>query len=301
MVLLKLLLELINIVINRDFVWRMIGKINKRTKLIRNILVTYAPTKDLAKLYARDAVLQKIKWKPYWLGFYIQHWNVWGLIFVVSSTNDEFKSSMYANRMREILQKAENIKSSVGADSVSFGNSLPFFLYRINERKDVPEDRITAKVVALAVEPLPDYFPILQNHPLVMTKNAAIVIPEGTLSIGKKIKDLLPARRVEVIGKEDDFPGTDAVIFVAVTVWALAKYADRIPNGSIILHEVFDKIGSEILDKLKKKNCLVLQLAGVEAILTIPNFPGIWAGGIPCCAAIDTDQVTPRIRDVSNS
>ena len=283
-------LALVNYLFNRNWVFYLLGRVNREGRFIKSVLLTYAADDNYAKMFAFESWWEGLKWRPYLIGVFRQN-GKWGLTFVVAARDSDFVNKSNAEEMKAMAARMEEIRCLMGAERATYGGALPAYLPRVGIAIAGWEKETTVAVLTRAIE---EFAQTGSNEEFAQTgskQRECVVIPHGKNSIENEL-----ARRVQTSGidvyafdwREGHWPAQAVgrpIIFLVIARGVLGKWSGSIPNGSIVLHEIYPPLESNdsILASLKKRDCVVFQVAGTKGDAW-PKFPGVYAGGLPCCA-----------------
>ena len=287
----RFLVVVVNLLFNYERVFKLIGWVNWRGWLVRNILITFT-TKDEKANYATvcPSRWMKTDWdRPCLLGMYWHGWFRFGLTFVLALESDKLYT-MQAE-LEGVVLWSERVQYFTNARTKTWGRTLPAKLNYWGFIEENHEEINAAVVVAKCLHNILLGFP---------GKKIPIVIPQGDVKMGDRIRLRLPAYDVYTISPNDPWPENLVgvpVIFVSTAWWALDRFAATIPKGSIVVNEVFRPFDADFLSDLSDRECKFFQVMGVRGGAFPIPFPG--RDVVPCCGLwLTRSEITEK--DMAN-
>ena len=92
--------------------------------------------------------------------------------------------------------------------------------------------------------------------------------------------------------------GSKAILINLTKKAALTNYAHLFWPELVVLNEVYPEPSIKDLEIISARGCQLFHIVGVSAI-SLPRFPKGYAGGIPCCAAWNSDDLEVIIRKMN--
>ena len=291
-------LEILNVFCNHDWLFWMIGLINKRIGLIESVFLVYPASEDYALAYVYTHRLPKVMWSPWPCGLLWQNGKL-GVMFCISASNGQFSDSQNLEKVRLVVERMEKLRLLLGANSKTFAGILPGVLYCKRLIREAPEAELTAAAVCQAID--------LVKTNESLDHDTPVIILGGRGFIGRRVVKLLdgsPIYCIDVVDglNQEDWPchlTGKRVIVVNITLNnALADYVGRMWPGTVVVNEVYPEPSPDILGKLKRKDCACYHVVGVSA-LALPSFPAAYRGAIPCCAAWPSPDMKVVVRKIN--
>ncbi len=294
----RISLEILNFFCNHDWLFWIVGLINKRIGLIESVFLVYPASENYALAYVYTHRLPKVMWNPWPCGLLWQNGKL-GVMFCISASNGQFSDSRNLEKVREVAERMEKLRLLLGVNSKTFAGTLPGVLYCKRIIREAPEAELTAKAVCQAID-------------LVKTKeslsyNTPLIVLGGRGFIGRRVVKLLEGSPIYCIDVVDGPNQEDwlhqlvgkRVIVVNITLNnALADYVGRLWPGTVVVNEVYPEPAPEILEALKRKDCACYHVVGVKAF-ALPSFPAAYRGAIPCCAAWSSPDMKVVVRKIN--
>jgi hypothetical protein len=291
----RALLEALNLFLNHDWLFWIVGAINKRVGLIQSVFLVYPASEEYALSYAYPARLRKNQWTPWPCGLLWQNGRL-SVMFCISASNGQFSDPDNLEKVRGVCERMEHLRALLGAKGKTFAGILPGVLFYKRVIRDAPEADLTASVVCQAIEQVKSKEGLDWSTPLIVLG--------GRGFIGRRVVKLLDGAPVYCIDVADGGSRKDwlchlegrRVIVVNITLNnALADYVDEMRPGTVVLNEVYPEPSREILDRLERKGCVCYHVVGVKAF-ALPSFPAAYRGAIPCCAAWPSADMKAVVR-----
>lgn len=290
----RLIIELVNALFGYDWVFWLVGVVNRRLDIIESVFLCYPATDDytLHYMYARRG--QKITWSPWFIGLLWQNGKL-GVKFAITAHNGDFSAVENQEKLRSVVDRMEKIRTLFGAPRKSFAGILPGVLFLKRIIRETPEADLTAKVIVRAIEKVRK----LEGLP----EDAPVIVLGGRGFIGKRVVAALPKQNVYSVdivegdGKNSwpaELFGRRLVLVNISLKSALEDYVDRLWPGVVVLNEVYPEPSPETVARLIAKGCTCFHIAGVVG-KALPNFPGAYEDGIPCCAAWPAEAVDASV------
>ena len=283
-------LELLNIFFNHDWLFWIVGVLNKRLHLIESVFLVYPANVDYALAYVYPRRLPKVMWSPWPCGLLWQNGKL-TIMFCVSAMNEHFVDPDEISKLRQISERMEELRNLFGANRKTFAGILPGILFSHRIVRKAPEADLTGEMVCQAIAKVR----ALEE----LSSDTQIIVLGGRGFVGRRVVRLLDGLAHSLDRRDRDWPDASKkqrTIAVNVMVdGALEEYLEVIPPSTIILNEVYPEPKPDIVAKLKGKGCSCYHVVGVRAI-ALPSFPKAYRGGIPCCAAWPAKDVEVMVR-----
>lgn len=294
----RMSIEIINIFLNHDCLFRQIGAINMRIGLIESVFLVYPATEKYALAYVYRRRMPLVMWNPWPCGLLWQNRKL-SLMFCISATNGQYTDPANAEKLRNVSERMEALRQMFGAKRKTFAGVLLGVLYFKRVIREAPEADLTATAVVQAID--------LVKKQESLSASTPIVVLGGKGFIGRRVVKLLDISTTYTIDSADgqgqnDWPnhlGGQRIIVVNITLNdAIRNYLDVIWPGTIVINEVYPEPALDILEQLTNKNCSCYHIVGVKA-LSLPSFPAAYEGAIPCCAAWPSPRMEVVIRKLN--
>lgn len=293
----KITLLLLNFVFNHEVVFSVIGWFNKKLNLITTVFVAYPATEEYALAYVYPRHRHIMRWSPWPAGIFRQN-GKWGLMTVISSTEKDFTNPDNIENLRAFVARTEKIRSLIGASQKTFAGVLPGIMYAKRIISEAIEADVTVEVLLKAEAEVKR----AEKYP----EDVPIIVLGGEGFIGSRLVDKLAGREVYSIdlngsGSSDpaSWPnhlrGQKAVLVNITRKAALCDYLDFFWPELVLLNEVYPEPGKREIEKLRQIGSPAYHVVGVIA-KSYPSFPKAYAGGIPCCAAWNSEDSEAIIR-----
>jgi len=291
-------IELLYLFLNHDTVFRFIGRINRRGRIIESVFLAYPATEDYAFAYGYPHRLSRITWSPSIAGLLCQNGKV-TVMFGISATDKELPDPANAENLKKLHDRFEGIRAMIGAKRKSFAGIIPGILYLRRIVRVAPEADLTASAVVEAVE--------MVKSKENMASDTEVVVLGGRGFIGRRVMALLDknsSRSIDLAegqGRNDlaQKRNGNRIVIVNITVnKAIHSYLDIIPPGSIIINEVYPELDKEVLCRLSEKNCICYHVGGIKG-KSLPSFPSAYLGAIPCCADWPSSEMEVIVRKLN--
>jgi len=293
----RIAIELLNLLINHDLLFWLVGLVNKKVNLIESVFLVYPANEKYALAYVYPCRLPKVKWNPIPGGLLWQNGKL-TVMFMISATNGQFTDPQNTENLRRMSDRMERLRQLFGARRKTFAGIVPGVLYAGKIIREAPEADLTAQAVAQAIDSVKVEESLGDDTP--------VIILGGRGFIGRRVIGLLKDSNVFSIDSSDgqgskDWPNHlrgQRVIVVNITLNnALKDYLDVIWPGTVVINEVYPEPNSAILERLKNNGCSCHHVVGVQAN-AFPSFPAAYHGAIPCCAAWPSSEMKVVVRRI---
>ena len=101
--------EAVNLLFNHDWLFGWLGQWNRRRSLIKSVFLTYPANRDYASAYAYSWRLKVANWQPHLAGIFRQN-GKWGVMFVVSAANDDFRDPDNFSKLKALCLRMEQLR-----------------------------------------------------------------------------------------------------------------------------------------------------------------------------------------------
>ena len=285
----RIAIEVFNLFFNHDFVFRLIGAVNKRLGIIESVFLVYPANDDYGLAYAYNSRLRRNKWIPWPVGFFRQNGKM-GIKFAISAHNGDFRDSASKRNLRSVMERMEKIRILLGAKRKSFAGILPGVLFAHRLVKEVYEAEVTAEIVKRVIKKV-----MVQEG---LDEKTPIIILGGRGFIGRRVVASLPKDSVfsvDIAGNGRTIwplhlKGKPALLVNISLSSVLSQYLPLLWPGMVVINEVYPEPEPKVVEYLESIGCHLYHIIGVKA-KALPSFPHGYKGGIPCCAARLTEEM----------
>lgn len=293
-------IEFVFLLFNHDFIFGLVGKVNRVFSIIESVFLVYPATEKYARSYGYPHRLSRIKWSPAIAGFLWQDGRM-TVMFGISATEGELKYPVNSSYLIKMCERLEHIRLLLGARRKSFAGIIPGILYFRRIVREAQEADLTASAVVAAIEQV-------KKHE-GLDSDTKVVVLGGRGFIGRRVMALLDGNSSVSIDTADgqgkaDFGGAlngHRNIIVNITSnKAIYDYLDLIQPGSVLINEVYPELDKTTLDKLSGKSCVCYHISGIKG-KAFPSFPSAYNGSIPCCAAWPSSGMEVTVRKMTHS
>jgi hypothetical protein len=265
----------------------LIGLINRFAGCFHSVFLLYPANERYTKAYVFDWFARRICWRPVLLGFFFQNGH-FGLTFGISATERDFQNSENNEKLQQVFDHMERLRSLVGAKRKSFAGILPSILStRLNLKAHLSENHTTVTAVMKALSGIYLEKGLAPDTPLIVLGARGFV--------GQELMQALNAQKRSVYAidhhNREEFSEI-AILLQCVPVivvnltkrGALKEYAALLWPEAIVLNEVYPEPGKDELRLIADAGAECWHLVGVKGTAW-PSFPRAYRGGIPCCAS----------------
>ena len=285
-----LLTEALHVFFNYDWIYWLIGLINKKLHIIESVFLVYPATEDYLLAYSYVYRSRWHQWKPGPLGFLYQNRKI-GIIFGISASNGHLIDPTNKEKLLDVANRMEKIRSLFYARHKTFAGILPGVLFMNRMIRETPEADVTVRVVCQVIDRVKKLERLNENTP--------VIVLGGKGFIGRRVVASLPkgtVYSVDIAGNngQNIWPSQlhgKPVLLVNISLnSALGQYIHLLWPEVVIINEVYPEPPPELAQRLKDIGCHCYHIAGVKAKV-LPSFPGGYKGGIPCCAAWQSENM----------
>jgi len=290
-------IELLNIIVNHDWFFRLVGLVNRWFGIVESVFIAYAANEKYALAYGYPKRIRKQKWDPWLTGVLVQNKKL-VIMFSISANENDLKDPQNVKQLNYLVNRAETLKELVSARQKTFAGILPGVLYSKRIIREVPEADLTAAIIVQAVEM------VKKNEAL--EAETPIIVLGGRGFIGRRVVKLLPKEKIYTIdlsegqGKNGwpSYLGKREIVLNITQNNALFDYLKVIRPKTVVINDVYPEPTLDVLEELWRKNCTYYHISGVKA-LSIPAFPGAYKGAIPACAAWPSPKMAVVVRKIN--
>jgi hypothetical protein len=279
----------------------LLGALNRFLPIFASVFFCYAGNERYARHYSYKSCRNFLLWFPSTIGVFRQG-KKWGLICAAPVTEAEFADPKKSVDLGRLLRRLQLMKTILGVDKLSFAGILPTILNRrwpetINDgvRDHTPE------VVRMAIHE------VRRKH--FDGRLHDIVLLGGAGRIGRAVYECLQADGIDSVVVDPAARATTAftvqasasasILLVDVSRHgAIQCYVDKMPEGSVVLNEVFPEPSREVLAELANRNIATYHIAGIAADV-YPSLPLRYKNALPCCAIHSSDIGEPILKRIA--
>ncbi|OGZ79105.1 MAG: hypothetical protein A2528_01250 [Candidatus Staskawiczbacteria bacterium RIFOXYD2_FULL_37_9] len=292
-----LLIELFGLIFNHDWIFWLIGSANRKLGLIKSVFLVYPATEEYERAYTYKKRAKRIEWSPWLVGLFWQNGKV-GVKFAISSSNSQFVDPGNKEKLRSVAERMEKIRQLFRAEHKTFAGILPGVLLANRMVRKTPEADVTVEVVCQAIGKVKSLEGLGDDTP--------IIVLGGRGFIGRRVVSSLPkntAYCVDIAGNNGQYAWPShlqgrPVLLVNISLnSALGQYVHLLWPEVVILNEVYPEPSQELVERLEAVGSRCWHVAGVKAG-ALPSFPGGYQGGIPCCAAWQSDEMEVLLKKI---
>ncbi len=287
----RLFIELCNLLLGYDWLFLLVGLLNKKLGWISSVFLVYPANEDYTLAYTYRRRARKIKWKPWLVGIFWQE-GKFGVKFAISACNRDFRDPDNKESLRAVVQRMEKLRNLFAAERKTFAGTLPGVLFSMRMIKETHEAEVTVDVVVRAIEQVRTFEYLPDDVPYIVLG--------GRGYIGRRVVAALQGLKgsgnvycVDIANDArwpEQLRGKRAILVNIALSSALDGYIDRLWPGLVILNEVYPEPSEETERLIKTRGCECYHIVGVEGG-AFPSFPHGYHGGIPCCAAWPSEEV----------
>ena len=280
----RIVIEVVGLFLNHDWVFFLIGLINKKLEFIESVFLVYPANDEYGLAYAYRSRLRRNKWIPWLVGFFWQNGKI-GVKFAISASNGQFSDPANKDNLSRLVERMERLRKLFCAKHKNFAGILPGVLFMKRLVRETPEADVTVEIVKQVIEKVKSLEGLSGDTP--------VVILGGRGFIGRKVVASLPddiVHSVDIAGNngQDRWPSYlwgKPVLLVNISLnSALGQYVPLMWPEMVVVNEVYPEPSDDLAKQLKIIGCHCYHVVGVKAG-AVPSFPGGYQGGIPCCAA----------------
>lgn len=301
---------LLNLTVNRDGAYRLIGWLNRRKYFLKAVFVTYPNTEKIAARFAPHWLWDRLKWQPYLIGIFEQGGD-WGLKFVISSLPHEIYISENKDNRKKLLDEMERLRCLVGAEKVLFGFALSSALRSDRWRDEqsgalavsADDAFVAAQAAVLAAKQIGARHWLEGETVIFLASRAMIERVDRCLKLNGHLPAILinPAERdkPEFVWP-DELRHRQVVLISLVKEEDLLACKDRLGPYWIIVNEAYLRDPDDFIRQLDRPaDVPVYQLCGAKG-RTWPDPPSIYQGSMPCCQVISPANMDVVVREIKS-
>jgi len=286
----RLFTELLNLFFNHDWIFWLIGLANKKFRVIESVFLVYPATDDYRSAYSYAYRSRWHKWRPGPIGFFRQNGKI-GIKFAISASNGQFSNPANKDNLCQLVERMEKLRKLFRAEHKTFAGILPGLLFMKRLVRETPEADVTARAVQQVIERVK----LLEG----LSDDTPVIVLGGRGFIGRRVVDALPkgtTYSVDIAGcsGQNVWPthlqGKPVLLINISLNSALSQYVHLLWPEVVVVNEVYPEPNEELAQQLKAVGCHCYHVVGVKA-KALPSFPGGYQGGIPCCAAWQSESM----------
>lgn len=286
----RLFTELLNLFFNHDWIFWLVGLINKRIGVIESIFLVYPATDDYTFAYSYTYRSRWHEWRPGPIGFFRQNGKI-GIKFAISAHNGQFSDPANKDKLRQLVERMERLRKLFCAKHKTFAGILPGVLFMKRLVRETPEADVTVEAVKQVIGKVKSLEGLDEDTP--------VIVLGGKGFIGRRVVAALPqgtVYSVDIAGNNGQncwpshLQGKPALLVNISLNSALSQYIRLMWPELVMVNEVYPEPSDELAEQLKNIGCHCYHIVGVKA-RALPSFPGGYQGGIPCCAAWQSEKM----------
>lgn len=294
----KLWLIFLSELIGNRVGYRLIGLVNRLTGgRLATVFMVYPASRYYITAVTFPRYAKRANWQPRFAGVYVPAPGRWGLIFAVSSLEQELISTENAQRLRAIYASLEQIRQLTGAAEVSLAGILPGILQQRSLRSSVREREQTATIVEMAIYTTLAEVGFDTHHPIILLGGAGYIgavvhkrLQQNCVNPVIVIDSRNGGHHAQLAAQLENFRGQQVLLVNIARNNALELFLDQLWPQLVILNEVFPEAARSTRAQLAQRGIDYYHLAGIRGF-AIPRFAGPYANAIPCCGlALDNAE-----------
>jgi hypothetical protein len=297
----RLAMVVSNLLLRHDAVFWLVGRLNSRMRILKNVFVAYPATQEYADTYSYRWVQQRCRWYPWLVGMYRQN-GMLGLMTVISSSEDDFFHPADPNHNRQhleaLIQRTERIRQLLGAEQTSFAGILPGVLKARGIRTDGRELEVTVEAVIRAEAKLRAEIGYPEDTPLILLGGKGFIgrrLAERLRDRETCVVDILPGRRINHETWPLHLQRKSAILINLTKKAVISDYMKLFWKELVLLNEVYPEPNADEIAFLSGIGVQAYHIVGVKA-QALPQFPFAYSGGVPCCAAWNASDMEVLLR-----
>jgi len=286
----RLFIELLNLFFNHDWVFWLIGLANKKLGLIESVFLVYPANDEYLSAYSYAYRSRWHEWSPGPIGFFWQNGKI-GIKFAISASNGQFSDLANKGKLCHLVERMEKLRKLFHAKHKTFAGILPGILFLKRMVRETPEADVTVEAVRQVIGKVK----LLEG----LSDNTPVIVLGGKGFIGRKVvaslsKDIVYSVDISSGNGRNVWPSHlqgKPVLLINISLnSALSQYVWLFWPEVVIVNEVYPEPSPELAQQLKGIGCRCYHISGVRAG-ALPSFPGGYQGGIPCCAAWQSEKM----------
>jgi hypothetical protein len=286
----RLFVESLNLFFNHDWIYWLIGLANQRFGLIESVFLAYPANDDYSDAYTYRRRARTMEWTPRPIGLFWQNGKI-GVKFAISASNGQFSDPANRGKLCRLVERMEKLRKLFHAKHKTFAGILPGILFMKRLVRETPEADVTVEAVRQVIGKVKSLEGLSDDTP--------VIVLGGRGFIGRRVVASLPKDAVYSV----DIAGSNGqnvwpyqlqgkpVLLVNISLnSALGQYIYLLWPEVVVINEVYPEPCQELAQQLKAVGCHCYHVVGVNA-RALPSFPGGYQGGIPCCAAWQSEKM----------
>lgn len=294
----RLPLEILNLLINYDWVFWLIGLANRLLPFVESVFLVYPANEKYALAYVYKHRLPRVRWWPWLCGLLWQNRRL-TLMFCISATEELIGNPVNLQNLVMVNERMEKLRQLMRARRKTYAGILPGVLYAKKIIREAPEADLTAQAVTQAITEIKTRESLPPNTPILVLGGQGFI---GRRVMGRLGRDMTYSVDISDGPGQKNlfyfFPGQRIIVVNIAKKNALKEYLEVIPQNAVILNEVYPEPDRKIIAELTEKKCSCYHLAGIRA-KALPPFPAAYAGAIPCCAAWPAPELKIVVRKLN--
>lgn len=294
----RIFVELLNLFFNHDWIFWLIGQVNRKLGLIKSVFLVYPATDDYMLAYSYVYRSRWHEWKPGPIGIFWQN-GKFGVKFAISASNGQFSEPDNKEKLRKVAERMEKIRQLFCAERKTFAGILPGVLFAKRMVRETPEADVTVEAVRQAIEKVKLLEGLSNNTPVIVLGARGFI---GRRVVASLTNDGCLVCSVDIAGN-GRYPWPfhlrgKPVLLVNISInSALSEYVHLLWPELVIVNEVYPEPCQQTAEQLKAVGCHCYHVVGVKA-RALPSFPGGYQGGIPCCAAWHSPEMEVLLKKI---
>ncbi len=288
----KVAVEIVNWALNHDWFFRSLGAANRRWGFLESIFLAYPASEDYALNYAYAYRLETNRWKPWPTGVLRQDGR-WILMLAIGATEAHFRTAENRCHLHALAEHVERLRMMTHTSRATFAGVLPGLFARHGVRRETPEGDTTAHIVSRAIARVRAAHPVTE-----------VVVLGAAGFVGRRVMRTVEGdphvHGVDLTNTAERPPRSGSWLVVNIANrHALDDWLDALEPGDVVLNEVYPPPGRKMRDELQDRHVSLYHVVGVEASAW-PSFPSAYAGAIPCCAALPSQDANVVLRSLTH-
>jgi len=281
----KLLLLVLNYGLNYPLIFRLIGKINRKIRWIKNIFIAYPANQSYARSYAYQRFYAQMKWTP-WIAALLKYNESLGIMMVISGTEDDFHDPKNRPHLKMMVKRVETVAQLLGVSQVTFAGILPGILYKRQIRKSLVEADITINAILESERQIQKQMGYSLDAPIIIIGSKGFI--GSQLAVHLKNRPIFQIDSPSVnLANTDDWPdflkNKIAIVINISRKCVLRYYIHLFWKELIIINDVYPEPSNDEIQQISKIGCSLFHITGIKGC-AFPPFPGAYKNGLPCCS-----------------
>jgi len=280
----KELLLIINYLLNYPLIFKLIGIINKKFKIIENIFIAYPANRAYAEAYAYKRFYPQMKWTP-WIAALLKHKKSFGIMMVVSATEEDFLDSANLKNLQLMVKRTEIIGNLLGVSQITYSGVLPGILHKHCIRQSYIEADITINVILASEKLILSQLGFPSDLPLIILGNKGFIGTRLTSRLNNREYYSIDFQSPNAANVKDwpfHLKNKPAVLINVSRKFVMTNYIHLFWPELIIINDVYPESSREEIQKISEIGCSFYHVSGVKG-RSWPRFPKVYKEGLPCC------------------